>query len=161
MDRFWQGRTNFGSPGGHFCCQNQSGGTIAAKIAPLGPVLGGTDFAVWLWLLLSPLQSCSDLKRASLSTLVSSLCVSASYNYCILRHAPTPTCTHTHTDDNECRDGTDECGDYSTCLNTLGTYLCRCNKGFKRGSSRFECEGEDHQYIHAQLLLISHALQTK
>ncbi len=49
-------------------------------------------------------------------------------------------------DVDECRDGTDECGDYSTCLNTLGTYLCRCNKGFKRGSSRFECEGEDHQY---------------
>ncbi len=40
LDRFWQGRTNFGN-------QNQSGGTIfAAKIGPPGPVLWGTDFAV-------------------------------------------------------------------------------------------------------------------
>ncbi len=40
VDRFWQGRTNFGN-------QNQSGGTIfAAIIGPPGPILGGTDFAV-------------------------------------------------------------------------------------------------------------------
>ncbi len=53
------------------------------------------------------------------------------------------THTHTHTDIDECTAGTDECGDDSTCLNNLGTYLCRCNRGFKKGSSRFECEGKD------------------
>ncbi len=45
-------------------------------------------------------------------------------------------------DIDECTAGTDECGDNSDCINTLGSYMCRCNTGFKLGSSNFECEGK-------------------
>ena len=49
-------------------------------------------------------------------------------------------------DIDECTAGTDECGSNSTCINTMGSYMCPCNKGFKRGSSIFECEGNTHAY---------------
>ncbi|XP_064386455.1 uncharacterized protein LOC135334988 [Halichondria panicea] len=57
----------------------------------------------------------------------------------------------TCTDIDECTAGTDECGDNSDCINTLGSYMCRCNTGFKLGSSNFECEDKDECAIYPNI----------
>ena len=33
-------------------------------------------------------------------------------------------------DIDECKLGTDECGDHAACLNTMGSYQCQCNSGY-------------------------------
>ncbi len=72
MDRFWQGRTNFGNQNqsgrATFAAKNSPGGTIfAAKIGLPGPVLGGTDFTVTHHLLLATIV-CKPLGLARIAT---------------------------------------------------------------------------------------------
>jgi len=44
------------------------------------------------------------------------------------------------TDVDECAMGTSDCDKASsTCVNTLGSYKCRCNKGYQENLDR--CEG--------------------
>ncbi len=37
---------------------------------------------------------------------------------------------HGHTDDNECLDGTSNCGANAICINLPGSYRCECTDGY-------------------------------
>lgn len=43
-------------------------------------------------------------------------------------------------DNDECAANTHKCSHHAVCLNTQGSYKCKCKQGF-RGSG-FECSGE-------------------
>ena len=43
-------------------------------------------------------------------------------------------------DVDECKAGTALCD--NVCINTKGGYSCKCNQGFQRGESFYQCVGE-------------------
>lgn len=44
------------------------------------------------------------------------------------------------TDINECQEGTHHCG--LTCINTVGSYMCQCNEGFRLDGDMQTCNGK-------------------
>ena len=43
-------------------------------------------------------------------------------------------------DINECREGLDECAE--NCINTVGSYTCSCNSGYRLDSNGLNCNGK-------------------
>ena len=58
-----------------------------------------------------------------------------------------PYCQYTHLDVDECALGLDGCG--QTCINTPGTFTCRCESGYSMGNDGRSCNGEFLVLIHA------------
>lgn len=40
------------------------------------------------------------------------------------------------TDDNECENATQPCGEHANCTNTVGSYFCMCAPGFKSSNGQ-------------------------
>lgn len=40
------------------------------------------------------------------------------------------------TDDNECENATQPCGEHANCTNTVGSYFCMCMPGFKSSNGQ-------------------------
>lgn len=75
------------------------------------------------------------------------------------------------TDDNECQNVTNICGDRGTCTNTVGSYYCTCVSGYtSTGVAKFqpndgtECHGKCHSLSILDVqkfALISNYIQTE
>ena len=45
-----------------------------------------------------------------------------------------------HLDIDECSDGTHDCS--QTCINTVGSFTCRCGNGYLLDTDEFSCNGK-------------------
>ena len=59
-----------------------------------------------------------------------------------IRHPNSPTFT---VDIDECRENTDGCS--QICTNTIGSYRCSCNSGYRLGTDGHTCNGIQHYFM--------------
>lgn len=62
----------------------------------------------------------------------------------------------TFSDVNECAVNTHTCSLYANCLNTQGSFKCRCKQGYK--GNGLQCSGKQHLVMASQLFPIKHVV---
>ncbi len=80
---------------------------------------------------------------------MSSLKLVCLYSTCSLSCFITPRNAFAYTDIDECTNGTDDCHNYATCNNTMGSFECTCNEGYAGDGETCVGEYENYCQLHS------------